>query len=58
MAPPVVMYMGKDKYESMYNIIWYSCNFPTWFHYKLFAIADEELLKWGFPEDVWYVTLY
>ena len=19
-------------------------------------ISDEELLKWGFPEDVWYIT--
>ena len=23
-----------------------------------FAVADEELLKWGFPEDVWYVALH
>jgi predicted ribosome quality control (RQC) complex YloA/Tae2 family protein len=28
--PPMVIYMGADKYE------------------------NEELLKWGFPEDVWF----
>lgn len=45
--PPVMLFMGVDKYESKYVI-----NFVQ----KLLTSRpkDEDLIKWGWPEDVWF----
>lgn len=48
-APPVKIFMGLDKYESKksQNSVKNSqINFVTF--------SDEELIKWGWPEDVWF----
>lgn len=48
--PPVKIFMGLDKYESKYS--------QGVFHESkislFWQILDEELIKWGFPEDVWF----
>lgn len=48
-SPPVKLFMGLDKYESKKTR-------KTFVHFsiKIFLILDEELIKWGFPEDVWF----
>lgn len=50
--PPAVIYMGKDKVESMWKLV----------HASLFATkltsqrtnADEDLIKYAWPQDVWF----
>ncbi len=50
--PPAVIYMGKDKVESMWKLV----------HASLFATKltrqctniDEDLIKYAWPQDVWF----
>lgn len=46
-SPPVLLFMGVDKYESLYFVQ----NFKN---LLTFLISDEDLIKWGWPEDVWF----
>ncbi|XKL60661.1 hypothetical protein PGB90_007718 [Kerria lacca] len=40
-SPPIIYFMGKDKFETnQLNVI--------------DSFIDEELIKWGWPEDVWF----
>lgn len=48
--------MGFDKYESkllkyIFEIV--NSNFIV-FRLIFFYILDEDLIKWGWPEDVWF----
>lgn len=64
MDPPVTLFMGEDKYESKQNMhefkfcIWYLWNYIVFMSNILMKlpilILDEELIKWGWPEDVWF----
>ena len=46
-SPPVKLFMGLDKFESKL--------FAVSFLFTLkFMLLDEHLIKWGFPEDVWF----
>lgn len=47
--PPVTLFMGIDKYESKCTVLF--CELSC-FDYGLFV--DEDLIKWGWPEDVWF----
>lgn len=45
--------MGLDKYESKYKNCMRGNNF--WNHIYIYCnFADEDLIKWGWPEDVWF----
>lgn len=50
--PPAYVYVGKDKFESMYDTngdgYSYRCEEPM-----LTVLTDEELIKYGWEEDVW-----
>lgn len=48
-SPPVKLFMGLDKYESKLFIKTPIFNIFTFFHN-----LDEDLIKWGWPEDVWF----
>lgn len=51
--PSAFIYVGKDKFESMP---------PTWSNLgnKLVnnGVLDEDLIKYGLDNDVWYVPRY
>lgn len=49
-APPVTLFMGFDKHESEWK--WKGRSLDELL-YK-FSIPDEDLIKYGFPEDVWF----
>lgn len=52
-TPPATIYMGKDKFESKYGSHHlFHLYFKTHWKFSL----DEDLIKYGFPEDVWYVS--
>jgi len=44
-SSPVMLYMGKDKFESTHDI-------PN----PANTILDEDLIKHGLPHDVWVFT--
>lgn len=45
--PSTIIYMGRDKVESQ-------CNpWSSWFALQL-PLADEELIKYAWPQDVWF----
>jgi hypothetical protein len=44
--PPATIYMGKDKEESRYM--------PLTNHQPLMDASDEELIRYGWPQDVWF----
>lgn len=48
--PPVTLFMGIDKHESECCTI--LLIIPL-FNY-IIALLDEDLIKWGWPEDVWF----
>ncbi|KAM9798272.1 coiled-coil domain-containing protein 25 [Neosynchiropus ocellatus] len=47
--PPYTIYMGKDKYESKYQVLLTRTTDLT----GVF-ISDEDLIKYGWPEDIWF----
>lgn len=44
------IYVGKDKFESKLNVL----EGPA---YRTNSVPDEELIKYGWDEDVWYRML-
>ncbi|KAK2556124.1 Coiled-coil domain-containing protein 25, partial [Acropora cervicornis] len=40
-TPPYTIFMGADKHEIK-------------FYLHILFTLDEDLIKWGFPEDVWF----
>lgn len=52
--PPVTFFMGLDKFESKISeyIGYVLC--PRFLTPLFLAFADEELIRWGWPEDVWF----
>lgn len=59
--PPYTIYMGKDKYESMLHkfssiVITSLISFGGRFNktVDILCMADEDLIKYGWPEDIWY----
>ena len=50
---PFVIYMGKDKFESMLLSL-LGCIFLQVKLSHYFDLPDEELLKWAWPEDIWF----
>lgn len=52
-SPPVKLFMGFDKHESKYTIG--NVRSSSAFHkINLFTFLDEHLIRWGWPEDVWF----
>jgi len=45
-SPSAFIYAGKDKFESEYDILPYRNSDADY-------ITDEELIKYGWEEDVW-----
>jgi len=48
-SPPAAIYVGKDKFESLY--------IPSQRGNLANTSPDEELIKYGWEEDVWYHRL-
>lgn len=55
-SPAFTIFMGLDKYESVCHFN-YDLNrkFIDWlFFFFEKSNTDEDLIKWGWPEDVWF----
>lgn len=61
-SPPYKLFMGADKYESKCSV-YFSLLLKTittfrhkfeWNAPNFYRQTDEHLIKWGFPEDVWF----
>lgn len=48
--PAATLFMGLDKYESESFKHFISISFNN----EIIVSIDEDLIKWGFPEDVWF----
>ena len=52
--------MGEDKYESKFDVFLFLKGFNCFLNIQklnfnsIFFCLDEELIKWGWPEDVWF----
>ena len=46
----MMIYMGEDKYESKQLFF-----FVYFMFSKLIKILDEDLIKFAWPEDIWFV---
>ena len=46
----MTLFMGLDKYESEFS----SFVHLEWFSQCFILSSDEDLIKWGWPEDVWF----
>lgn len=57
-SPPFTIFMGAEKYES--ELTWWINLFSIYciqIYLRLFSLnesTDEDLIKWGWPEDVWF----
>ena len=54
--PPSIIYVGKDKFESMHLSSRCPIRFRVFRRERLTKapLIDEELIKYGWEEDVWY----
>lgn len=46
--------MGKDKFESKLLPFYIILRIDLSYNINPFNCTDEELIKWGWPEDVWF----
>ena len=49
---------GEEKHESKKQTVSKFLYHHLYHSIQYFFYLDEELIKWGWPEDVWYVSAY